>query len=135
MLCTLGDLSLIQEVNHYHVSLKPSSDIRVWKHSHDDKFSSKSAWNLFRDHLLTNMAMSFAWNHILPTKISIFVWKLWHNGIPSMIKFNNVRFLWPLNDLIPLWKMQIIFFRTALWTKKKYVVVLLLHLWSYSFEL
>lgn len=29
----MGDLSLIQEVNRYVVLLKPSCDIRVWKHS------------------------------------------------------------------------------------------------------
>lgn len=80
----------IHAIKQKKVSLSDRDDKPIWTIENSGKFSTKSAWEFCTDSNAKSFLFSTIWNKVLPTKISIFMWKLLHNKLPLDKNFQNV---------------------------------------------
>lgn len=64
------------------ISISNSEDHCIWELSASGMFSFSSAWVLIRKGSIKSTIYSNCWYKHLPTKVSVFLWKLIHNGQP-----------------------------------------------------
>ena len=58
-------------------------DTCIWEKSYSGLFSLSSAWNDVRSRGLKTHLSQSCWHKHIPLKISIFLWKLIYNALPT----------------------------------------------------
>ncbi|KAL9658956.1 hypothetical protein QQ045_015584 [Rhodiola kirilowii] len=84
-------------VNNFHLSNK--TDALLWRGCESGKFSTKVCYEKLRKALPKSKLFKSIWHNWLPTKISAFLWRLWHRALPtddnaSRIGFHIVSKCW-----------------------------------------
>lgn len=78
----LGD-DVYNEIIMKNIRLTPKSDKLIWIGTRSGKFILNSAWGLLRYRSMISYLHKNAWSKFIPQKISIFIWKVLHNVVPT----------------------------------------------------
>ncbi|KAL0294224.1 UNVERIFIED_CONTAM: hypothetical protein Scaly_3126200 [Sesamum calycinum] len=98
------DIDKLKEVVPQHIMelileipINPQhQDVMHWKPSPHGSFSTKSAWEITRDHKPPLAIFKNLWSPLVKPTISIFILKVLHNWIPVDSNSNKRAFFWPL---------------------------------------
>lgn len=85
--------SVLEFIITNEVSLDNSEDRCVWVLTHSGNFTLKSAWELIRQKESNTHLSKSCWHKNVPSKISIFVWKLIHNALPTESAIKKKEFI------------------------------------------
>ncbi|GKV52971.1 hypothetical protein SLEP1_g59521 [Rubroshorea leprosula] len=82
------ELELLKEINEITIA-RGRPDQRIWIHSKDGSYTTKSAYQILAAEHRNNQqgsALQKAWNPLIPSKISIVSWQLLQGKIPTKDK-------------------------------------------------
>ncbi|KAL9686221.1 hypothetical protein QQ045_023676 [Rhodiola kirilowii] len=65
------------------IQLNDTPDTLKWKYTEDGNFSNKVCYDKIRDHWPKEKLFKHTWRSWIPPKISIFLWRLWHQALPT----------------------------------------------------
>ncbi|KAL9676080.1 hypothetical protein QQ045_004293 [Rhodiola kirilowii] len=65
------------------IQLNDTPDTLKWKYTKDGNFSNKVCYDKIRDHWPKEKLFKHTWRSWIPPKISIFLWRLWHQALPT----------------------------------------------------
>lgn len=74
---------VLHETEIKHIKLSDTDDKCAWDLSSSGAFSYSSAWNLVRQRSLHSSIYSNCWHPHFSPKISIFMWRLINQGLPT----------------------------------------------------
>lgn len=74
---------LVSLINSHAISLSDKEDVPIWMPSSSGKFSVNSAWRECRSSRPHSIIYSYCWSKYIPKKISVFLWRALHNGLPT----------------------------------------------------
>lgn len=79
----------LNEIKTLGIRLKADDDKCIWSLNTKGTFSLSSAWELVRQRSLRSMVAKHCWHPDIQGKISIFLWKLLNNGLPTDLAVAN----------------------------------------------
>lgn len=73
----------LEEIKTFGIRLKADDDKCIWSLNTKGSFSLSSAWELVRQRSLKSSVAKYCWHPHIQGKISIFLWKMLNNSLPT----------------------------------------------------